>query len=47
VAKLLAVVAPRKGVLGFIQLYHDGNVADAGEFKEVLGLCRRQGTKAG
>jgi hypothetical protein len=32
VAKFLAVVALRKGVLGFIGLYLDGNVAEVGQF---------------
>jgi hypothetical protein len=39
VAKFLAVVALRKGVFGFIGLYLDGNVAEAGQFKQVLGFC--------
>jgi hypothetical protein len=34
VAKLLAVETLRKGVLGFIRLYLDGNVAEAGEFED-------------
>jgi hypothetical protein len=40
VAKLLALVALHKGVLRFIRLYLDGNVAEAGEFKRVLGFYR-------
>jgi hypothetical protein len=35
-----AVVTLRKGVLGFIILYLDGNVAEAGQFGNILGLCR-------
>jgi hypothetical protein len=45
-AKLLAVVALRKGILCFIRLYLDGKVAEARELEQVLGLCRpRQGYK--
>jgi hypothetical protein len=40
VAKLLAVVTLHKGVLGFIILYLDGNMTEAGQFEKVLGLCR-------
>jgi hypothetical protein len=42
VAKLLVVVTLRKGVLGFIRvvLYVDGNMAEAGQFEKVFGLCR-------
>jgi hypothetical protein len=28
-----------KGVLGFIVLYLDGNMAEAGQFENILGLC--------
>jgi hypothetical protein len=46
VANLLAVVTMRKGVLGLIILYLDGNMAEAGQFEKVLGLCRPwQGNK--
>jgi hypothetical protein len=40
VAKRLAVVTLRKGVLGFKRLYLDGNVTEAGQFEKILGLCR-------
>jgi hypothetical protein len=41
-AKFLAVVALRKGVLRFVGLYLDGNVAEVGQFKQILGLfCPR------
>jgi hypothetical protein len=33
VAKLLAVETLREGVLGFVSLHLDGNVAEVGEFK--------------
>jgi hypothetical protein len=49
-AKILAVVALRKVVLGLIRLYLDANVTEIGEFKQVLRLCflaGLQGTKAG
>jgi hypothetical protein len=39
VAKLLAVVTLLKGVLRFIQIYLDGNMAEAGQFEKILGLC--------
>jgi hypothetical protein len=39
VAKFLAFVALRKGVVGFVGLYLDGNVAEVGQFKQVLVLC--------
>jgi hypothetical protein len=38
VAKLLTVVALHKGVVGFVRLYTDGNVAAAGQFEDVLGF---------
>jgi hypothetical protein len=40
VAKLLEIVALRKGILWFIHLYLDGNVAGARESEDVLRLCR-------
>jgi hypothetical protein len=40
VAKFLAVVTLRKGVLGFIILYPDGNMAEAGQFENILGLLQ-------
>jgi hypothetical protein len=43
VSKFLAVIVIGsyiKGVLGFVPLYLDGNVAEAGGFEDVLGLCR-------
>jgi hypothetical protein len=36
VAKFLAVVALRKGILRSVGLYLDGNVAEIGQFKQVL-----------
>jgi hypothetical protein len=46
VAKLLTVVAPRKGVRGFVRLYPDENVAEPGESEDVLGFCYpREGHK--
>jgi hypothetical protein len=39
VAKLLAVVTLRKGVLGFVRLYLDGDVAEAGQFEYFLGFA--------
>jgi hypothetical protein len=42
VAKLLAVGALRKGILGLISLYLDGNVAEAGEFAGYGCSFRRQ-----
>jgi hypothetical protein len=38
-AKLLAVVTLRKDVLGFIILYLDGYMEEAGQFENPLGLC--------
>jgi hypothetical protein len=44
VAKLLAVVALREGVLCSICLYLDGNVAEAWRLEDFLGFFRsRQG----
>jgi hypothetical protein len=40
VAKFLVVVALRKSVSGFIQLYLDRSVVDIGKFKHILGHCR-------
>jgi hypothetical protein len=34
-AKLLAVVTLRKVVFGFILLYLDGNMAEAGQFENI------------
>jgi hypothetical protein len=39
VAKRLAVVTLRKGVLGFVIHFLDGNMAEAGQFEIVPGLC--------
>jgi hypothetical protein len=45
VAEPLAVVTLRKGVLGFV-IYLDGNVEEAGQLENILGLCRPwQGNK--
>jgi hypothetical protein len=43
-AKLLAVVALRKNILGSISLHPDSNMAEAWQTENFLGLCRpRQG----
>jgi hypothetical protein len=51
VAKLLAVVTLRKGLLGFIRFYLDGNMAKAGHLKRswdfsALGRVTRNRGKA-
>jgi hypothetical protein len=44
VASLLAVEALCKGILWFVRLYLDGNVAEVIELEDVLRLCSpRQG----
>jgi hypothetical protein len=50
VGKLLAVVAQCKGILRFIRLYPDGNVAEAREFEDCGTLplsARLPGRKVG
>jgi hypothetical protein len=38
-AKLLAVVALRKGILGSIRLHPDNNVAEVWQTENFLGFC--------
>jgi hypothetical protein len=38
-AKLLAVVALCKEVFGFVRIYLDGDVAEAGQFEYFLGFA--------
>jgi hypothetical protein len=40
VAKLLAVKTLGEGGLGFVRLYLDANVPEAGEFEYFRGFCR-------
>jgi hypothetical protein len=44
VAELLAVKALGQGGLGFVCLYFNANMAEAGQFKNFVGfLCPREG----
>jgi hypothetical protein len=46
VVELLAVIALRKSVLGFVRLYPDSNMAEVCKPKDFLGFCRSwQGDK--